>query len=141
MSLVSGGQVSAEQAAERRFAAEAAKIAELGLSVSIMAVRKNPDWRTEHVEGTWVNRKPFGGGSFSIVVQDGEDTNGDGRIDDDEGDGNLGDSTEDSVTLLCWGEYEGIVKFAGAVVRPAPFKVEIIESPTAAGGAVGIEKR
>ncbi|MDH3585394.1 MAG: hypothetical protein OER86_14420, partial [Phycisphaerae bacterium] len=131
LSLVSGGQVSPERAAEMRFASEAQKIADLGLSITIMAVRKNPDWRKQHIQGTWVDRKPFGGGSFSIVVQDGADANGNGRIDADEGDGDLAGPVDEDVTLLCWAEYEGIVRFAGGVVRPSPFKLQRLRKPPA----------
>ena len=98
---------------------KARQIAETGLALGIFEISNNPDWRTDHVEGTWVNSEAFGGGTFSVAVQDGEDLDGDGVIDATEGDGDLADDAADRVTITAVGSYRNLSHRVAAVLNPA----------------------
>ena len=96
--------------------ARARFIAETGLELAVAHVRTNASWRTDHSEGNWVVDDPFAGGTFTIQGTDGADTDGDGVIDD--GDGNLADDPSDSLTLTITGKYGGATHTLHAVVTP-----------------------
>jgi len=90
-------------------------VAESGLELAIAYIRANADWRTSRPDGTWVTNEPFADGTFTIVGQDGEDTNGDGLVD---GDGDLTDDTSDPVTIRVTGMVNATSHVVLAVLTP-----------------------
>jgi hypothetical protein len=90
-------------------------VAESGLELAIAHVRANETWRTDHPNGTWVTDEPFGAGTFTVVAEDGEDTDGDGTVD---GDGDLPDDDSDPLTLTVTGKVGGTTHVVHAVVTP-----------------------
>ncbi|MCP4593610.1 MAG: hypothetical protein GY842_22975 [bacterium] len=94
---------------------KAVRVAESGLEVALAYVRANSDWRTEQPHGTWVTDESFGEGTFTIVGEDGWDTDGDGAVN---GDGDLTDDTDDLLTLTVTGRVSGASHVAQAVVTP-----------------------
>lgn len=95
--------------------AQARAIAEAGLELALGYIQEENNWRTARPNGTWVLNEPFANGSYTIVGQDGEDTNGDGVVD---GDGSLSDDPADRLTLTVTGKYNGGASIARAVVTP-----------------------
>jgi len=91
-------------------------VAESGLELAIAYIRANDDWRTEQSHGTWVTDEAFGDGTFTIVGEDGQDTDGDGTVD---GDGDLSDDAEDALTLTVTGEVNAVSHVVRAVITPA----------------------
>ncbi|MGB2823293.1 MAG: hypothetical protein WBF17_20090, partial [Phycisphaerae bacterium] len=106
--------------------ATARMIAESGLGMAVSYVRSDPNWRTDRSEGTWVDEHPFAGGTFSIVGQDGEDTDGDGAV---EGDGDLADNDMEMLTLTAVGKYRGCSHTVQAVVPPQKRALMIVVDP------------
>lgn len=96
--------------------ARARFVAESGLELAIAHVRSNSSWRTDQSHGTWVTDEAFGQGTFTIVGEDGLDSDGDGIIDD--GDKNLADDDSDPLTLTVTGKYGGASHSVRAVVTP-----------------------
>jgi len=90
-------------------------VAESGLRLAIAYVQSNEDWRTDQSHGTWVTDQAFGGGTFTIVGEDGWDADGDGSVD---GDGDLSDDSDDLLTLTVTGRVNGTAHIARAVVTP-----------------------
>lgn len=91
-------------------------IAETGLELALAYVESASDWRTEQSDGTWVVNEPFGGGTFTITGEDGEDTNGDGIVD---GDDDLADDSSDLLTLTVTGSFGDNSHVVRAVVTPS----------------------
>ncbi len=96
---------------------QARYLAEAGLEMALAFMSSQADWRTAQAAGTWVSDEPSGAGSFSIIVEDGEDTDGDGVVD---GDGDLADDASDRVTIRAIGMAGGARHVARAVVTPVP---------------------
>lgn len=97
--------------------AQARYAAECGLDVGIAAIRGNPNWRTQRPNGTWITDQPVAGGSYTIVGQDGADTNNDGAISvPAEGDGSLSDNPSDPVTLTVTGRSGTCTSVVRAVI-------------------------
>ena len=95
--------------------AKARYIAETGLELAIAYVQATSSWRDDQSHGTWVADEAFGGGTFTIVGEDGEDTDGDGDVD---GDGDLADDASDLLTLTVTGKVTGASHIARVVIRP-----------------------
>ncbi|MFQ5414621.1 MAG: hypothetical protein ACE5E6_09210 [Phycisphaerae bacterium] len=99
--------------------AAARHVAESGLDVAIAHVRQNTTWRTDRTNGTWATDVALGGGTFTIVGEDGQDTTGDGIITvPTEGDGSLSDDATDAVTLTVTGKVNGVTHVVRSVVTP-----------------------
>lgn len=99
--------------------ARARFVAESGLAFTIAYVQQDNNWRTNRTQGTWVTAEPFGDGTFTVVVADGEDTDGDGVISiPAEGDGLLSDDPTDPITLTATGLVGGSTQIVRAVLRP-----------------------
>ncbi|MCK4660672.1 MAG: hypothetical protein KAV82_14215 [Phycisphaerae bacterium] len=92
-------------------------VAESGLELAIAYVRSDNDWRSLQSHGAWVTGEPFGEGTFTIVGEDGVDTDGDGAAD---GDGDLADDPDDPLTLTVTGKVNGASHVVRAVVTPVP---------------------
>ena len=105
-------------------------VAESGLELAIAYIRANDDWRTEQSHGTWVTDEALGDGTFTIVGEDGQDTDGDGTVD---GDGDLSDDSADLLTLTVTGEVNGATHMARAVVTPGGG--ELVLRPTGVGSS------
>ncbi len=116
-SFVSAQSTSISIARNVQKHATARHVAESGLELAVAHIRSNDNWRTEQADGTWVTDEPFGDGTFTIVGEDGEDTDGDGVVD---GDGDLSDDDSDLLTLTVTGKINGSSHVARAVVRPIP---------------------
>ncbi|MDH3584934.1 MAG: hypothetical protein OER86_12050, partial [Phycisphaerae bacterium] len=99
--------------------AHARHIAETGLMLAIREISGNPDWRTDYSEGQWVYGHAYGGGSFDIFGEDGEDEDGDRQIDAFEGDGNIADDPTDPLTITAVGAYGGAKYTVQVTLRPA----------------------
>ena len=95
--------------------AKARYVAESGLKLAIAHVRANEDWRTDQSHGTWVTDEPFGEGTYTIVGEDGRDTDGDGTVD---GDGDLSDDSDDLLTLTVTGKVNGTAHVVRAILTP-----------------------
>ena len=90
-------------------------IAEAGLNMAISEVSNNANWRSDYTNGVWVTNESYAGGAFSINGEDGEDTNDDGVVD---GDSNLMDDHNDTLTLSVVGKYGGMSHKVKAVLIP-----------------------
>ncbi len=97
--------------------AQARAIAESGIKMALAYINTNETWRTDMTHGAWVTDHPFAGGSFSIVGQDGQDTNGDGVPD---GDGDLSNEKSDVVTFTATGRFAGVTHTIQTVTTPKP---------------------
>ena len=75
-------------------------IAESGLAIARAYIDDDPGWRTSRPNGVWINNQAFGGGTFTVRGEDGEQINNDGTV---AGDGNLADDPLDPVTLTSVG--------------------------------------
>ena len=106
--------------------ARARMIAESGLEMAVSYVRSDSNWRTDRSEGTWVDEHPFAGGTFSILGEDGEDTDGDGAV---EGDGDLADNNMEMLTLTAVGKYRGCSHTVQTVVPPQKRALMIVADP------------
>ena len=96
--------------------AQARSVAESALVVAINYVQSDADWRTDKSEGQWVTSASFNGGTFDLYAYDGLDTDGDGVVDDTDGD--LADDAEDPVTLKAVGYFQGVSHTVYAAVVP-----------------------
>lgn len=106
--------------------AEARMAAESGLAMAVAYVRSDDNWRSDQVEGAWVQDHPFGGGTFTISAQDGQDLDGDGVVD---GDGDLSDDWMDMLTLTAVGRCRGAQHTVRAVVPPFKRALMIVNDP------------
>ncbi len=99
--------------------AHANRIAESGIRMALAYIRAEEDWRTQKSEGAWVTDAALMGGTFSVTVNDGEDTDGDGVIANPaEGDGNLADDDEEVFTITSTAAYSGTMYTLWAIVTP-----------------------
>lgn len=98
---------------------QARQIAESGIRATLAYINAEEDWRTEKSEGAWVADASLLGGTFSITVNDGEDTDSDGVIANPaEGDGDLEDDEEDVFTITSTAKFNGTIYTARAAVTP-----------------------
>ncbi|MEP0842070.1 MAG: LamG domain-containing protein [Phycisphaerae bacterium] len=102
---------------------QARTIAESCLDLTLAYVKATPGWRAQVANGTWTQSAPFGGGTCTVVGEDGRDLDGDGLIAvPGEGDGNLsaaGGGEDDLFTLAITGQYKAARCLIRAVVTPA----------------------
>jgi hypothetical protein len=113
-SFLSSQSTSAQLADTLHRRAQARHVAESGLAFAIQYVSDDPDWRTDQRDGTWVSDVSLGDGMFTIVGEDGVDTDGDGVV---EGDDSLDDNHADPLTLAVTATVAGVSHTARAVVR------------------------
>ncbi len=102
---------------------QARAVAESGLELAISHIRSDAGWRDNFISGVWITDEPLYGGSFTLVGEDGEDTDGDGVV---EGDSDLTDDDRDLVTLASTGTYDGVIHVARAVLVPSGTKEAIL---------------
>ena len=100
-----------------RHASTARYIAESGLAITVKYIQSTSDWRTQKSNGNWVTDVALSGGTFTVRVEDGEDTNGDGIV---EGDGDLADDPNERATISVTGVTNGVSHIARAIVTPVP---------------------
>lgn len=82
-------------------------------------VRANPDWRTDHADGTWLTDAPLLGASVTVTASDGLDLDGDGLVVvPAEGDGDLADDALDPITVTATAASGGTTAIARAAVVP-----------------------
>ena len=105
-------------------------VAESGLELAVAYIRSDSAWRTAKPNGTWVTNATFGEGTFTIVGQDGQDTNGDGIVD---GDGDLTDDPTDLLTLTVTGQVNGASHVARVVATPVTSGGELTLRPDGTG--------
>jgi len=110
-------------------------VAESGLELAVAYIRANSNWRTVQSDGAWVTDEPFAGGTFTLVGEDGVDTDGDGTVD---GDGDLSDDTADLLTLTVTGEVNGAAHMVRAVVTPRGEEGELVLRPTGVGSSTAL---
>lgn len=103
--------------------AQAHALAESGMTMALAYIETTTNWRTQMAHGTWVTDHPFAGGSFTIIGEDGQDTDGDGIPD---GDADLADDDADLVTLTSIGTFDGVSQKVHAVVTPRPPKTRLL---------------
>lgn len=94
--------------------AQARSVAESALVAAINYVQTDADWRTDKADGQWVASASFNGGTFDLYGYDGLDTDGDGVVDDTDGD--LSDDSSDPVTLKVVADVDGVSHTVFAVV-------------------------
>ena len=92
-------------------------VAESGLRLALAHMRANEDWRTDLTNGTWVADQAIFDGTFTIIAEDGVDSDRDGVVD---GDGDLSDDSDDLLTLTVTGKVGGASHTVHAVVTPVP---------------------
>ncbi len=104
--------------------ASARSIAESAMTMTLAHIRTVENWRTYYAQGQWVADQAFAGGTYSVWVVDGEDLNGDGqvRVEDGEGDGDLHDDPVDPITIIAASTYNGVTHEVQTVIRPQPPK-------------------
>lgn len=99
--------------------AKARYIAESGLRIAAAYVQATATWRDDQAQGAWVSNASYAGGTYSVVGEDGADTDGDYVISQPtEGDGDLGDDSGDLLTLTVTGKYGNAASVVRAVVSP-----------------------
>lgn len=103
--------------------AQAHSVAESGLTMALAYLHTTSHWRTQVHHGTWIKHHAFGGGSFTVIGEDGQDTDGDGTPD---GDSDLADDEADPVTLTSIGTVDGVSHTVHAVVTPLPPKKRLL---------------
>ncbi len=101
---------------------QARAIAEQALQTVLAQIQASNAWRDDHTEGVWMTNQPLNGGTYSVTVQDGQDTDGDGVV---EGDGDLSDDNNDVVTVTVVGSFGGVTHRIQAVVAPG----EVLAGP------------
>jgi len=98
---------------------QARRVAESGIRLTLAYIRATSNWRTQKSEGTWVTNAALSGGTFSITVIDGADTNGDGVIANPaEGDGSLSDDSADRFTITATATFSTATYTSSAVATP-----------------------
>ncbi len=103
--------------------AQAQAIAESGLSMALAYIDTDVNWRTNMSHGLWVGSEAFGGGTFTIYGEDGEDIDGD---DIPDGDSDLADDPNDPMTLTVTGTISGLSHTIQTVVNPAGPKKRLL---------------
>jgi len=99
--------------------AQARCVAESGMRIALAYVQSTPTWRDDQSHGTWVSDAVLGSGTFTVVGEDGADSDGDTVISQPaEGDGDLSDSDSDMLTLSVTGRVNGAVHVLRAQVAP-----------------------
>jgi hypothetical protein len=94
-------------------------VAESGLRAAIAYVQATATWRDDQTHGTWAADVAYANGTYTVVGEDGADTDGDGVITQPgEGDGDLGDDTSDLLTLTVTGKVGGATHIVRTVVSP-----------------------
>ncbi len=96
--------------------AAARAIAESGLRMVYAHVQTNESWRKDRTPGTWINSHNIAGGTVTVSVEDGIDTDGDGTPD---GDTDLRDDVYDPITITSVGSFQGVSHRVSAVVTPS----------------------
>jgi hypothetical protein len=96
--------------------AQARSVAESALVAAIHYAQTDADFRSDKTHGQWASDVSFNGGTFDLFGYDGLDTDGDGVVDDTDGD--LADDTADPVTITAIGYYDGVSHTVHAVVTP-----------------------
>ncbi len=96
--------------------AQARSVAESALVAAIHYVQTDSNFRSDKTHGQWATNVSFNGGTFDIYGYDGLDTDGDGVVDDTDGD--LADDPNDPVTLTVVGYYDGVSHTVHAQVTP-----------------------
>jgi Concanavalin A-like lectin/glucanases superfamily len=94
--------------------AQARSVAESALVIAINYVQTDTGFRTDKTHGQWVAGASFNGGTFDLYGYDGLDTDGDGVVDDTDGD--LADDNSDPVTLKVVANVDGVSHTVYAVV-------------------------
>ncbi len=94
--------------------AQARSVAESALVAAIHYAQTDSGFRTDKAHGQWVANAAINGGTFDLFGYDGLDTDGDGVVDDTDGD--LADDTSDPVTLTVVGYFDGVSHTVSAVV-------------------------
>lgn len=89
---------------------QARAIAESAMAMATSYIGSSDDWRTEHTDGVWVTNASFGGGTYSITVNDGDEHGGDGSFNDD---------NTDPVKVTVVGRFNGVSHTLTNVVTPA----------------------
>ncbi len=103
--------------------AQARQIAETGVRLTLAYIRAEDDWRSQKSEGAWLKNVSMLGGTFSIKVMDGQDTDNDGEISNlTEGDGSLGDDPLDVFTVVSTAVYGDALHIITVSVTPTMVK-------------------
>lgn len=100
-------------AANSRNHTRARWIAESGVEITGGYIKANSDWRTAKTNGSWISNQSYGGGTLSVGVYDGQDSDGDGVI---ETDGSLSDDSTDPATIVSTGTYNGVTCTVRALI-------------------------
>ncbi len=103
-------------------------VAESGLELALAHIRSTEDWRSSLSEGEWVTNHSYGGGTFTVSINDGLDLDGDGTFD---GDGDLSDDSTDPFTVTVVGRYEGTIHTVHGAITPtgSPSKTVLFVVP------------
>ena len=88
-------------------------IAESGMKIAIKEITGNTTWRDDYANGDWITDSSLHGGTFTVTVEDGTDTDGDGVV---EGDGDLTNDANEPATITVRGSFEGVTHLCRAVV-------------------------
>lgn len=94
---------------------KARMIAESGLELALAEVRRNANWRTAHPNGIWVLDEPYAGGTFTILVEDGQYDPLAAML---VGDGSLTDDITDPATITAAGKFDGVTHQVRSMVIP-----------------------
>jgi Tfp pilus assembly protein PilV len=103
--------------------AQARHIAESGIELVSSYIQGSADWRTARSEGDWLTDYALYGGTCTVTVTDGIDTDGDGVVDSD---GDLADDATDPVTLVSTGRFGNVSHRVTAVLEPRPRRQKTI---------------
>ncbi len=87
-----------------RYNDQARAIAETGIQIAINAIETDSSWRTNRVNGVWINNETINGGTLNVRVDDGTFSSSTGTV---TGDASLKNNPTDSFVITSKGTFGG----------------------------------
>lgn len=87
-----------------RYNEQARAIAETGIQIAIDAIETDTSWRTNRVNGVWINNESINGGTLNVRVDDGTYSSSTGSV---TGDASLSNNPTDSFVITSKGSFGG----------------------------------
>ena len=87
-----------------RYNEQARAIAETGIQIAINAIETDTSWRTNRINGVWINNESINGGTLNVRVDDGTYDSSTGTV---TGDASLKNNPTDSFVITSKGTFGG----------------------------------